>query len=430
MKLLQNHASVNDKIENKFLKYLVPLTTSLIMIFRGRGLPWNSVWAEDGSVFFQQLSDLKPVETIFHTYAGYFFVLHRVLILPMYLIDITYLALFISIACFINYFLVSFVLFKCLKTWNTTGASTCLTLAIAFTPAAGFESLQNIANLQWFWLIAWTIFTVSLQSLSNATSRIYAIITILLSYSAPSLIFMWFLGKRLDVGILKNTKQQNFRWIEPVLLASSGLQMYLIFSQRIEKLIIHNWVGFVADGLVRILGVSLFGGLAFALNRFPFVLFIIPIYFSFLYFIFSSLRTQFRKGNMKPFAVFILLLVPTGMGVIAGATLFQDSLFQSPFSAERYFVTFSYACYFVLILWISQTKIQKNFEKLLKTLVVIVCCLIIAYNLAPDNSRSKVSFQHSMDEYRHDCMNSQSYESHGIVKISPPGWQIIYNCGS
>ena len=412
---------------SNFIDKLVPFVTSLILIFRAQGLPWKSVWAEDGSVFYQQLLNSNPIDSIFHTYAGYYFVIHRVLFIPMFYLDITYLAIFITLVCFMNYYLVSLIIFKGLSRWISRKISILLTLTLALFPASGYESLQNIANLQWFWLISWTIFTVYPSSESKNSVRIYAFITIFLSYSAPSLVFMWISARLLNVGLLKGFNRLLLRKVDIVLLASSVWQFYLIFNERIQGLSILSWTGFIADGLIRVLGVSLYGGLAFAFNQNTLLVFAIPLYTFSVALLISSVLYQRRSRNIKPLVVTFLLLIPTGMGIIAGANVFQTSLFKSPYSAERYFVTSSYAFYFLIIMWIAQQK-TSGIRKLVTGFSMLLMCIVFAYNFAPLNSRTTVSFQQSLVDFKRECTINPSDTDVKKIQISPPGWSISRKC--
>ena len=129
--------------------------------FRQRGVhAWNTVWAEDGAVFFQ---GTRSLGSLFHTYSGYLELLPRLLgwIVNRFPLDqvsraITVTAALTTALCGVAVYAFSGSLVR--SYWLRV----LLGVSVAVLPAALYENLNSITNVIWPLLFAnfWALLAV------------------------------------------------------------------------------------------------------------------------------------------------------------------------------------------------------------------------------------------------------------------------------
>jgi hypothetical protein len=129
------------------------LTLVTLQAFRQRGVhSWNTIWAEDGAIFYQ---GTRSLGSLFHTYSGYFELLPRLLgwIVNRFPLDqvsraITGTAALATALCGLAVYTFSGSLVR--SQWLRV----VLGVSVAVLPAALYENLNSITNVIWPLLFA------------------------------------------------------------------------------------------------------------------------------------------------------------------------------------------------------------------------------------------------------------------------------------
>jgi len=147
-------------------------TLCVLQLLRQAGTPsWQTIWAEDGSVYSTDALNLSAVDTLFRGYAGYVQFLPRVLALAVIGLPIRRLSVALAIAASLCCALLAVFVFRCTERWiDATALRVLVTAMVALVPVGAYETTANIANLGWPLLVAtfWAI--VSRQGSARDTA--------------------------------------------------------------------------------------------------------------------------------------------------------------------------------------------------------------------------------------------------------------------
>jgi hypothetical protein len=133
---------------------------ALLPLLRQRGVPsWQTLWAEDGQVFFQQ-ARTGGLATIFRPHAGYLELPPRLLGAASVLVPVDWLAVYMACSATLVTALLAWFVYHAARGWI---ASVPVRLALAsllvLMPAAGRENTATITNTIWAFAAAapWAI---------------------------------------------------------------------------------------------------------------------------------------------------------------------------------------------------------------------------------------------------------------------------------
>jgi hypothetical protein len=128
---------------------VVVVATALQLLYQTGTEPWRSIWAEDGSEYFQRAHD-HGLGAFTYTYAGYLQTLPRLLALPTPLLPFGSLAVYFACAGALATTLCALAVYVLAATWVPSRAlRAVLALACVFHPVMAFENLANITNTIW-----------------------------------------------------------------------------------------------------------------------------------------------------------------------------------------------------------------------------------------------------------------------------------------
>ena len=158
--------------------------SAVTLVLLGRlllaGPAFDHVWAEDGAIFYADAVEQGP-SSLFYTYAGYAHVVPRLIALVGGVLPQTaYAALAVASSLAVTGLLAAFVQYAALRLTDSIPASLVAGSAFALTPALRVEVLGNLANLQWFFLVAAT-WAVTLPVSSQAKTERLAVTVVTLA---------------------------------------------------------------------------------------------------------------------------------------------------------------------------------------------------------------------------------------------------------
>ena len=123
----------------------------VLPLFRQRGThSWQTIWGEDGFIFYQQAADSGGVHVLFRGYAGYAVLPARLFAIPAQLVPLGNLAHYEAITAAVVCALLALLVYHASRGWIS---SRIVRLAIAslvvLMPAAGFETTATTTNTIW-----------------------------------------------------------------------------------------------------------------------------------------------------------------------------------------------------------------------------------------------------------------------------------------
>lgn len=130
---------------------LLLLAAAVVPLFRQRGNPsWDSLWAEDGFLLYQDVLDHGPVAPISESYAGYLVLAPRLLAMPLHWIEPRGVAAWCAIAATAFTAVLAGLTYRWTEGWIRS-VPVRLTLAglVVLMPAAGVENTAVLVNIIW-----------------------------------------------------------------------------------------------------------------------------------------------------------------------------------------------------------------------------------------------------------------------------------------
>jgi hypothetical protein len=133
----------------------------VLQLLRQAGTPsWQSIWAEDGSVYATDALNMSPAATLFRGYAGYVQFLPRVLALSVRLVPVRRASVVLAVLASLCCALLALFVYRSTERWiDSTALRLVAAATVALLPASYLETTANIANLGWPLLVAtfWAI---------------------------------------------------------------------------------------------------------------------------------------------------------------------------------------------------------------------------------------------------------------------------------
>jgi hypothetical protein len=141
---------------------IVGLATALQLWRQAAISAWDTVWAEDGSVFLADALERSFFSTLFEPHGGYLHVVPRLVAGVAAIVPLEFAAVaFDVLSALVVSLLAAFVYLASADTLAARSSRLALSTLVALLPAAGSELLSNAANLHFylifacFWAFMW-----------------------------------------------------------------------------------------------------------------------------------------------------------------------------------------------------------------------------------------------------------------------------------
>jgi hypothetical protein len=123
----------------------------VVPLFRRQGLrSWQTLWAEDGTIFYQQAADDGSVNVLFREFQGYLELTPRLLSVPTPIVPVDQLALYHALAGSIVCALLAWFTYYATRTWiSSVPVRLVLASLVVLMPAAGSENTASSTNTIW-----------------------------------------------------------------------------------------------------------------------------------------------------------------------------------------------------------------------------------------------------------------------------------------
>ncbi|MGH9029509.1 MAG: hypothetical protein ACRDV4_07830, partial [Acidimicrobiales bacterium] len=136
---------------------------AVVALLRQAGVPaWNSVWAEDGHIFYEQALRLSAPKALTTLYAGYSQLLPRLPAEVARLLPVKDFAPFMAVTGACSLSVIALVVFHSARGHlRSPYARAILVASTVLLPLAVWELLDNVVNVTWwlffatFWLLLW-----------------------------------------------------------------------------------------------------------------------------------------------------------------------------------------------------------------------------------------------------------------------------------
>ena len=128
---------------------LVLACTALQLLYQDGARSWNTIWSEDGLVFFVDAQGYG-IASIFRPYAGYGHLGPRILALPTRWIPLEHLAQYLAFAGALTTSLAALAVYALTRgVISSRVLRVVLAASVALLPVMAFENLANITNVIW-----------------------------------------------------------------------------------------------------------------------------------------------------------------------------------------------------------------------------------------------------------------------------------------
>ena len=124
---------------------------ALVPLLRQRGNPsWDSLWAEDGFLLYQDVLDHGPLAVLFEGYTGYLILAPRLLAAPLHWIAPEHAAAWCAVAATVFTAVLAALTYRWTEGWiASTAVRLALCLLVVLMPAAGLENTAVLVNIIW-----------------------------------------------------------------------------------------------------------------------------------------------------------------------------------------------------------------------------------------------------------------------------------------
>ena len=142
---------------------LLVLATVLPLLRQTGSHSWDTIWGEDGGVYFQQAHD-HGLSVLLRGYAGYLQLPPRLLAIVSPLVPIRLLALYFAVAgALVGTALAAFVYWATEGWVDSRPVRLALASLVVLMPALGYENTANITNTIWvcFGVAPWALVSLS-----------------------------------------------------------------------------------------------------------------------------------------------------------------------------------------------------------------------------------------------------------------------------
>jgi hypothetical protein len=404
------------------------VAATIVELGRQSGLPaWQTMWAEDGTIFLADaVADPFP-STLWQPYAGY------MLIVPRLAAEI--MAAFpLEDAAWIDAVLASglvasvaiFVYFASSTTYNHRASRVALATMIVLVPVAGFEATANLANVHWYLVFAcyWAL-VYSKTSLGSLAARTAFAFAAPMSNPLAALF--------APVALLNANRRMPARELIPRLAFFIGvtLQAIVVLNASDET----PSTPFDPRDLPEIFGGRVAGSF-FIGDRF-------------LHFASQTLGSTFIAGSFVGLAILAMFVVRALDGrqlrfafltvtyaviflvvplVVRGSAGYWP-LSQGALNGSRYFILPVLFLFVGFFLYVDVILVghQSGRRTTFLTIVLLWIITVVLLNYSFSNPRSiGPDWRSSLYEARIAC--THGLVGHIDVPISPPGWSVRLPC--
>jgi hypothetical protein len=167
-----------------------------IELLRQPGTPaWQTIWAEDGSIFYAQAKALPFLKTFTKPYAGYMHAVPRIIAAVAAALPTRDAAAAMAISAAATVSALALIVFRLsADVVQRKALRVALAGTVLLLPAGGTETLNSVANLHWyldytaFWLILWRPKTWAGSALATAGLALAVMSDPLVVFLTPVLV--------------------------------------------------------------------------------------------------------------------------------------------------------------------------------------------------------------------------------------------------
>ena len=146
---------------------------------------WDTVWAEDGTIYAEQAIHLPALTALTRPYAGYVQLLPRLLALPARVLPVAWYAPWFAVAGALTAALLGLLVVHSAEGWITNrGLRWLVGLTVATTPTVAYELNANVVNLNWL-LLATSFWVIASRRRGAAETTLRACVLALAALSTP-----------------------------------------------------------------------------------------------------------------------------------------------------------------------------------------------------------------------------------------------------
>ena len=401
---------------------------TLVELGRQSGLPaWQSIWAEDGSIFLADAIAKPFPDVLWHPYAGYMLLIPRmaaelVALLPLedaaWMTAVVASSLVAAVALFVYH---ASAVVLCHKASRVALAAIVLLL-----PTAGFEATANLANSHWYLVFAcfWALVDTRRTSGALTARALFAAAAPLSNPLAALLIPLVFTPSALRASRREVIPRGAFLigvCLQGlvVLRASHDTAANPFSPWDLAEILGGRVAGafLVGDRFVELVGRSL--GTTFTVGS---VLIIAML----LYVVIRSVD-GFRQRFVLLAGCYsaVFLVVPL---VVRGSTGYWP-VANGALVGSRYFILPVIFLFVALVVYFDALLLDPTSTRrtTVLTAVALWCGAVLVVNYSIPNPRSDgPDWRTSLQSARHACERGQS--SYVNAPIAPSGWSVRVSC--
>ena len=184
---------------------LLLAAAAILPLFRQTGArSWNTIWAEDGFVYFQQARRQGGLAVLFHGYNGYLQLPPRILAVFATFVPIHDLSVYLALAATVVGALLAWFTYQTTEQWIASRlVRLALASMVALMPALGVELTANITNIIWVFVAVapWALVSLAERPWDVAIRGVVAV----LAAASSSLSFL-FLPLALGWLLIRRTR--------------------------------------------------------------------------------------------------------------------------------------------------------------------------------------------------------------------------------
>ncbi|MDQ1433784.1 MAG: hypothetical protein QOF59_600 [Actinomycetota bacterium] len=181
---------------------------ALLPLFRQTGArSWDTIWAEDGWIYFQQAHD-HGLSVVFRGYAGYLQLPDRLLAAPSALVPVGEVALYFALVSTIVGALLAWFVYWASAGWvDSQAARIALASLVVLMPALGQENTATVTNT--IWILA-AVTPWAFVSRSDGGRAVVLRSTIAFLAATATLISLVFLPLALGMAAIRRNRASAF----------------------------------------------------------------------------------------------------------------------------------------------------------------------------------------------------------------------------
>ena len=181
----------------------------VLPLFRQRGTPsWQTVWAEDSTIYTHQAVFYGSFHSLFRGYNGYLQLPARLLAVPTPYFSLRYLALYMALAATVVGALLAWSIYYLSRSWlRSRLLRVTLASLVVLMPVLGPESTATVTNTVWMFLAVLPWALISLEE-GRRPSTLRAVLVFLgATSSVLSLLFLpvaigWVVYRRTQAALV------------------------------------------------------------------------------------------------------------------------------------------------------------------------------------------------------------------------------------